>query len=129
MKDLKQRMLDILNETAQHYNSNNRSNQNGKCTYIPLDPTKSEGCAIGRKLPKTSLALIVEENCNDKGIEVLLSKEIPLGTTFEGMSGNFLRRLQRLHDLDENWTDGGLSPQGKLKLDSFTVAINKDYSS
>ena len=124
MKDLKQRMLDILNETAQHYNSNNRSNQDGRCTYIPTDPTKSEGCAIGRKLPKTSKALIAEKGFNGFCVDALIACDIPLGETFEGMSVEFLNRLQSFHDADENWTNEGLSPIGKRELKLFTTEIN-----
>lgn len=101
----------FLEETVNHYNSNNRSEGLvGSCTYIPLEGVQSEGCAIGRKLPKSYKKKINRDDpsgVNFTGVETLFTT---LGTPkyFKGIPFRFLNEIQELHDGEWNWDENGL---------------------
>lgn len=114
----------FLEETVNHYNSNNRSaGSAGGCAYIPLEGVQSEGCAIGRKLPKSYKKKINRDGpsgFNFGNVGVLF---IALGTPryFKGMPLAFLERVQLLHDGDSNWNIFGLRNKNALNniIDEF----------
>ena len=59
--NIKERRIVFLNDTVAHYNLKNRSvGKSGKCVYCPED-SNSEGCAIGRHLPR-ELAIRMDLN-------------------------------------------------------------------
>lgn len=116
MKNRK-RMLSLLEETANHYNSDNRSSgDRGICFYIP-PCSKSEGCAIGRKLSEECKQFIIDNDLNTKSVAFLFSEftrnNIEIPDSLKDLNINFLIELQRFHDEVGNWSRTGLSTYGK----------------
>ena len=112
----KKRAYDLLDETVAHYTLKNRclDSQSNRCIYIPTN-NKSEGCAIGRKLPKRYKKEILKRSLNiGVGVRLLFKK---LGTpkVFSGIDGRVLEGIQGLHDSSLCWTSEGLSDWGKKK--------------
>lgn len=111
-KEVKQRMQEFLEETVKHYNSNNRSLFNGKCAYIPEDPSISEGCAIGRKLDPEYKELVLSKGFNTYyNVEDLFGK-CSTPKIFEGFDLNFLKNVQVLHDTKVYWDEYGINQNG-----------------
>lgn len=101
----------MLEDMVNHYNSSNRSQEDCICRYIPLDKTKSEGCAIGRLLPKSYKKRVLTQKLNSQSVKVLFGY-LGVPKKFKGIDKVFLRHMQILHDESENWDDNGLSPLG-----------------
>lgn len=121
---VKKRMHKLLQETIEHYNSNNRSStNNGLCVYIPDGGVKSEGCAIGRKLPKKYKSLIIKEELNTWDVKTLFSS-LGRPKIFENIPIQFLTEIQLLHDTPEYWNEKGLSKKGV----DYASALASDYS-
>ena len=143
-KHTKNRMRTLLNEVVEHYNSANRNQTDFGCIYAPTET--SEGCAIGRKLPKRHMKIAKkcdelfnqseEEHSNIVdlingyyGLEVDISgigvgslfklfKELRVGIpkVFRGLPQTFLSQLQSLHDCKDYWDTFGLSEEGQNKV-------------
>ena len=120
-KTIKQRMLDLLKETAEHYNANNRCiTSSTACAYIPDHPDESEGCAIGRKLPKYSKELVIKKNLNTVGVVDLVDKGVPLGRVFKDIPLGF---LEDLHDTNYYWNEHGLTGVGIHRLNHLEKRV------
>lgn len=120
MNKSQERMLAMLEDTASHYNVNNRSlNENGDCSYIPKDTTKSEGCAIGRLLPQSAKKFILKHGGNTMAVDTLFYNLPNRPRVFNGMSIHFLNNLQTLHDREIYWTEDGLSQDGENWVESI----------
>lgn len=105
-KKLIKRRQELLNDTINHYNSNNRSSSiSGQCYYYPVSD-KSEGCAIGRLIKDKEL-------CKDFGCRNLSDVFEQIPNELQELGKEFLMELQNLHDLKENWNENGLSENGK----------------
>lgn len=113
---IKRRMLIFLDETIQHYNRDNRSFNNFLCSYIPDDPSTSEGCAIGRKLSKSyKKKMMASEKFSEINIRDVnrLFYELHTPRYFKGMPLSFLKQVQGLHDDDNFWCRNGLTDDGE----------------
>jgi len=117
-KENRIRARQLLVETAQHYNSNNRSVSpddeciyGGVCAYIPTPEIESEGCAIGRKLTIEEKELVLENRLNTEGVSEIMRKFKPVNLV--GFSLSFLEALQDLHDNLGYWCEEGLNERGK----------------
>jgi hypothetical protein len=109
IKDVKARQIAFLDDTAAHYNLNNRSVDENVCLYTPKDQTKSDGCAIGRHLDEKTRKLLIDKDLNSSYVGKIL-EYLPLW--MEEMGEKFLRGVQNLHDDTNNWTTTGLSDSG-----------------
>lgn len=120
MKTLQQKRLELLDETANHYNINNRCAGKIKelysCRYHPKSlglEGKTEGCAIGRKVGR-SLALKLDLKGGDaEEIFNLLPKKL------QELGDEFLMELQNLHDKKANWNKKGLNREGRKEYTSI----------
>lgn len=120
------RMLALLNRTAEFYNTNNRATLSGKCYYGPS--SNSPGCAIGRCMDRKN------ENCKPY-LENKLSTAIIYFTYdklasvfhdwFRKMDLTVLIMIQHLHDLDIHWNESGLSETGMECFENIKSEINK----
>ena len=120
--DIKQRQIKFLNDTVAHYRLDNRSTSVGgmRCLYLAKDDS-TEGCAIGRHLPK-DLAMRMDDrlfgNPGDWNNEILFN-ELP--SWMKEMGRNFLIEIQSLHDNNICWTENGLSGAGLRQVDTLKV--------
>lgn len=111
MIENKQKMLEVLEETASYYNLTNRSMVNSSCAYVG----DQNCCAVGRLLPEELLEMIVRRDYNtDSDVETICSKIEGIGSFFQEqeLPVEFLLKLQDLHDIDRHWTLNGLSDKG-----------------
>lgn len=114
---IKERQLAFLEETANHYNKDNRSSDKTGCYYSPKTKGlvgKSQGCAIGRKLSE-ELAVELDKKCLNHGVNSqkvfnLLPKEV------QELGMDFLVIIQTLHDVDYNWDENGLTGTGESNV-------------
>lgn len=121
---VKRRMIGFLDETVNHYNLNNRSYFGGSCSYIPLDESCSEGCAIGRKLPKTYKKKLINTIFNyGYGVSWLFEK-FGVPKYFKEMPIEFLTSVQCLHDEPTHWTNEGLSDLGVSFYEKIKTNFN-----
>lgn len=129
-------LLKVLDDTAQDYNSSNRSIKEGTrwtCLYCGPD---GKFCAAGRLfvnpwiLEETNWAhtesfFDIINSINNK--KLILKPEYQYGRSF--LSDEFILDLQELHDEEMNWCEDGLSsPKGfaaynKIKKD----ILNNEY--
>lgn len=113
--DIKQRQIKFLNDTVAHYRLSNRSVSSGgtRCLYLAKDDN-TEGCAIGRHLPKELALRMDDRQFGNPGVwnNEALFNELPVWMKEMGMK--FLSEVQNLHDLEENWSDDGISEAGLL---------------
>ncbi len=105
---IKQKRLALLDETAAHFNSKNRSATPNGCFYGGI------GCAIGRKIEDKELCAKLDEKWDsEQGSSVgncAVFRKLPGDLRKLGQS--FLRDLQLLHDTDHNWDSKGLTLDG-----------------
>ena len=101
---------EIIDETARFYNSQNRAEATDGCYYL-LDGRK---CAVGRcmKNPQADWSSIVTKLFSYCGVRL----ENELLPEYQGHSMAFWRDVQMLHDAGDNWTDSGLSDQGRERV-------------
>jgi hypothetical protein len=112
---LAQKRTEILEDTINHYNINNRCVGLSGCYYNPKTVNKegkSEGCAIGRLISKR-LSLKMDKTGGDGDIGnpklfTLLPKKLQV------LGIGFLIMLQNLHDVSVNWNKSGLSSEGEV---------------
>ncbi len=121
---VKRRMIGFLDDTVNHYNLNNRSYFGGSCSYIPLDESCSEGCAIGRKLPKTYKKKLIDSSYNITASVSGLFEYFGVPKYFKGMPVSFLRQVQVLHDEPTHWTSEGLSELGVSYYEKIKTNFN-----
>jgi hypothetical protein len=117
MKTLKEKQLEFLEETINHFNSENRgyNEYKGMCTY-------SDGCAIGRKLSKELCKTL--DKC--EGITGVSCKSIfnELPQELRELKQDFLEHIQSLHDHGPYWNKLGLSDIGKNKVNYIKKQFN-----
>jgi len=125
-EQIKDKMRFLLEDTMEAYNSQNRSvsyyeddegnptKEEMECIYRSDDGRK---CAIGRWFPEDNdiFESIIKGN---RGIDVLTKKELEALYSieeFNGVSESFLKAIQDLHDVPENWDLNGLTLRGREK--------------
>ncbi len=106
-------LLDTLNYYSEDYSNRRCIDKNGNCCYFPTTPF-SEGCAIGRVIPKALAKQLSIENDNIRSI--IQEKRFNLPKWLINMGEDFLFNLQWLHDRKSNWNDKGLSCNGVDQL-------------
>ena len=117
----KTRMLNFLNETIEFYSKDpvnlRATGDGGGCLYQTEDGRK---CAIGRKLiryePEFEELSVYALVWNPRRISAL-SEDI------RDLPSDFLKDIQRLHDMGKYWYPGGLTQEG---ID-FVKKIKKDH--
>lgn len=124
-EQIKDKMRFLLEDTIWAFNITNRGvtfyededgNEGDKeemeCVY--LNKNTGNKCAIGRFIPDNDERFndMVEEN---RGIDILTKKELNLLFTideFKGVPVDFLKSIQDLHDVPDNWDLEGLTSKG-----------------
>jgi hypothetical protein len=99
-KKLKQKRLEMLEDTCKHYNSLNRSQEQvaglpKACKYFPVSD-KTEGCAIGRLIKDKELCKEFDNTIGSSVNSNYIFKKLP--TELQDLGQDFLRDVQRLHD-------------------------------
>ena len=129
MKELKERMSNLLDEVAGGYSSETRSFQGSNCLY---DDGEGHSCAIGRLLPKKHKEFTKSRGLNTVDVETLFfefekRQGVKIPKVFEGLSMNFLITLQRLHDESDYWTKKGLSKEGEGEVETVKGLISGGF--
>lgn len=108
----KQRRIKFLNDMIQYYSEDvlrrSKSEDGDWCCYLAYNGNK---CAIGRWIPKEKYISSVERNGVNAFVLSILPKEIA------NLDKCFLQDVQFLHDGNHNWSNEGLSEQGKSEID------------
>ena len=120
---------ELLYDTVHHYNLNNRCVTSARCTYSPITIGKenSEGCAIGRWLvPELALQIDKERADGSSGIVQIINL-YPFPDWMKKLDIKFLKELQRLHDVNSNWIETGLSVSGKYCVRDICENFDLDY--
>jgi len=119
-KTLAKKRLAFLEETINHFNSQNRglTSFGSNCSY-------SAGCAIGRKLKSKKLKEELDSLSNPSVDNPFIFEKLP--KTLQCLGAGFLKSMQQLHDNAENWDRPGLSSIGKSQVkiikDKWDISI------
>lgn len=130
----------IIEETANHYNSNNRSllfDSLGKPVY--RYGSKTQSCAYnGKGDKKCAIARCCNEEIDreyeGRSAHVILEEfgQNILKPEYRGHKNEFWDKLQQLHDNPDNWNEDGLTKDGliakKNLIDLFVVKENVDQN-
>ena len=125
MKMTIEKQLQLLEETVAYYSENTlrRCVIDRHCMYSGklITLTESDGCAVGRLLPKE-----LAEKFDELGGGIIAKYFDLLPKKIKGYTLNFLRTLQRLHDNPIYWNDSGsgLTKLGKNYFEIFKNEIN-----
>jgi hypothetical protein len=123
---------EFLLDTLEYYSADvNRrctdsANLFSGCKYSPFNVGKvgvSEGCAIGRHMTPKNQKLA--DGCKNANIGYIFKtnpKLIP--SKLRSLGVEFLTRVQRLHDSDENWCKDGISRKGAIYVKSMVNEFN-----
>jgi hypothetical protein len=113
ISDIKARRKAFIEDEAAFYNSNNRAEFMGSCSYHPTN--NSPGCAIGRHLDRDSEIFKLNiRGAIDTIIEERGGECIP--TWMLEMGKDFLFDCQSLHDISIYWNEKGLTKWGRSKM-------------
>jgi hypothetical protein len=122
METIKQFQLELLNDTINHFNSNNRAVivmfSEIKCVYSSTN--NSVGCGIGKHLTEDLAAEM--DNKHPSSIFDLFDEyytEFPDIIKYSGKQ--FCHQIQLLHDNEENWDKNGLSEEGKERVEEIKL--------
>lgn len=123
-KTIQQKRLEFLEEMVEYYseNTNRRCvSESGNCYYNPVAAKKqniSEGCAIGRKIPRE----LQEELDKLGGVS---NNEVfeKLPVELQKLSQNFLTKIQNLHDYSINWNKLGISERGVEEVNDIKAVF------
>ena len=109
-KTLAERREEFLMDTVNYYSANPAErrciNEDGSCCYAPVGDSKSEGCAIGRHLPR---ALAKKLDANYMGTVWRINTWNMLPRELQSLGQEFLRDIQNLHDNALSWYDQNLA--------------------
>jgi len=115
----KEDKLKLLEETAQFYNTGNRSVIRISCRYfLPNKP----GCAIGRLIADKKLCRKLDVFSDGSSVRAVFSY---LPEDLKNYGVNFLEMLQELHDRESNWTETGLSALGLRHVEKMKADIEE----
>lgn len=119
---ISERSLAFLDDTAQHYNSANRSE--GEASYCSYHPAheKTQGCAIGRWLDRDNPIIVGKWAAEVSATRV--QRNLPKWMAEMGIV--FLARVQMLHDSDKNWDALGLTENGRKEYELIKRNIARD---
>lgn len=120
MSELKRKQLAFLNETIEHFNSSNRCvDPSGfGCRYEPIEG-KSEGCAIGRKIP-----LELAKKLDTYTVSSVYQQDVfdQLPSELQSLGRPFLKDIQTLHDNSAWWVMTGISEEGQQRVTEIKKA-------
>jgi hypothetical protein len=125
----------LLNETVKYYAEDPQkrrsviemkgANNNSACAYYG---SETKQCAVGRCLDPRFLNRIKDSEDNTSSVGVLFQdyeEEEMFKPEYYGYSKSFWKRLQDIHDGNNNWNaDGSLTESGKLAYLSAMEYIN-----
>jgi hypothetical protein len=86
-------------DTVNYYSANTKErrciNEDGSCCYAPVGDSKSEGCAIGRHLPRA-----LAKKLDAYFVGTVYNSELwnMLPRELQSLGQEFLRDIQNLHD-------------------------------
>lgn len=120
MKTIQEQRLEFINETAAHFNLNNRAIRgNDVCVY---SHQFNGGCAIGRHLT-AELADNLDANFTSTGSPAgVHAVWTYLPAELTALGEGFLAAAQAFHDQPENWNASGLTTGGHLALANIIKA-------
>lgn len=132
---IKERQLEILEDTVKYYSEDvlRRCVDNDECRYSPESlniQDISEGCAIGRLLPREICNKLDDLDPNLSARSLFDTERYPnLGIPQDilDLRKGFLTDLQALHDLNHHWDENGLSEKGKKLVSIIKQRIETDY--
>lgn len=111
--------LEILEETAQFYNSENRGydNELGSCQY--LTPCGNR-CAVGRCINDDLIEVFQMDNESvSVSPEIWYKFQGKFKPEYEGHDADFWKHLQEFHDANYYWDANGLSAQGQIQYNAL----------
>lgn len=121
--------LEIIDETANFYNLNNRSSFGVTCLY---KNSEGKNCGVGRCLINPEEIQRKCASLDDTSIEVLVLRGIIKDEDFKeeyrGHGVEFWSAIQNLHDYEKYWTENGLSELGKVIVENLKYEIQSIYS-
>ena len=136
LTELQTKQLRLLKETIDYYSidPNNRRSldtemnpglhlDDANCIYSPHG--KSQGCAIGRLIPK-ALANSFDsrtESIEEFGTPIVKDIFNELPTQLQELGINYLTNLQILHDSPFHWNEEGLTDRGEEFVEEFRQKI------
>lgn len=123
--------LAVLEDTVKYYSKapvSRRCRNSKGCRYTgeAAERPKSEGCAVGRIMPK-ALAVKLDKIGGTSVSSVFFFHErgeIKLSKKILDLGVSFLSHLQALHDAASCWTSRGLSDYGKRKVECIKASIS-----
>lgn len=121
MENVKQKRLELLEETVAYYSENpseRRCIKDGACKYSPktLGLEKSEGCAIGRKLNPEKALEIDRQWHKDMPSDVeAIFPQLP--NELQKLGITFLLDLQGFHDMSIYWSEKSITESGKQEVE------------
>lgn len=117
-RSVREKKLALLHNTVNHFNLKNRSVNKGchYSRYSLADHTQSEGCAIGRLLADDIALRFDALQLNKKfTLQNIIENTNYMPEYLKTLGTAFLQLLQNLHDSVDNWTDTGISDEGKTE--------------
>lgn len=120
---INQKRLEVLTQTKQFYNSNNRGILNNVCRYLTSDNKK---CAVGRLFLTEEELKTFNDTFKDKTVADLQCFEA-LPNYIKELGIRFLEELQDFHDVSCNWSDEGLSGAGVTNANIIEHKIKTQY--
>jgi len=118
----------MLNDVVKHFSKNPKELRSisicNSCLYMPPESKpKSIGCAIGMYLPNKVARQL--DRSDDTDIVTVFNDYLTLLPKWmQKMDVSFLNSLQRLHDINSNWDEKGLSKSGKEEVKDIIKEYN-----
>jgi hypothetical protein len=116
--------IEILHETAKHYNLSNRSVDSERCLYV--GPNNKQ-CAFARCCVNP-----LKEWDGHGGVNSLVNRfgkdnvDNLLKPEYHGHKIEFWIKVQRLHDVLHYWNEDGLSEQGREEYNKLLKLYTND---
>ncbi len=112
--------LEIIEETAKAYTSENRSITDGnRCVYLGPEGKR---CAFSRCCkddPRTFEILLNNQRTSAADLLEGYDEKDLLKPEYRGYNKGFWSRIQTFHDCEENWNENGLSETGECIKESL----------
>lgn len=120
MNKLKQKAIDIVNDTVKYYSEDTkrRAKTEKGCRYLTDD---GRMCAVGRQLNKKQISIYGDSKKNATFLffEMRINK-------LKGLGSDFWSGLQRIHDQDLYWNESkGMTELGLDSVEDFKSLIKK----
>lgn len=117
-EELKQNRKEFIDDIVMYYSADvsrravvDLKDGDSTCKYRTADGRK---CAVGRHVPDDVYDILMEgHSINTDGMKKYLPE------TILSLGVDFLQDVQQLHDCDDNWDDKGISPYGKIVVETI----------